>query len=72
MEAPAKSIKKPTTLDDLLAIPEEVRRHEIIAGELVEKEAASGKHGSVQGRTFQSLRHYNRRPGAEVRAAGGS
>ena len=36
------------TLADLLAIPEERRRHEIIDGELVEKEAATGEHGTTQ------------------------
>ncbi len=36
------------TVADLLAIPEEHRRHEIIDGVLVEKEAASGRHGGAQ------------------------
>ncbi|MCX4248058.1 Uma2 family endonuclease [Paraliomyxa miuraensis] len=36
------------TLDDLLAIPETQRFHELIEGVLVEKEAASGKHGEAQ------------------------
>ncbi len=51
------------TIDDLLAIPEARRRHEIIAGELVEKEAASGRHGGAQGRLFRKLGPYDRRPG---------
>ena len=51
------------TLADLLAIPEERRRHEIIDGDLVEKEAASGRHGSAQGRLFRRLGPYDRRPG---------
>ena len=51
------------TLGDLLAIPEEHRRHEIIDGVLVEKEAASGRHGSAQGRLFRRLGPYDRRPG---------
>lgn len=51
------------TIADLLAIPEERRRHEIIDGELVEKEAASGRHGGAQGRLFRKLDPYDRRPG---------
>jgi Uma2 family endonuclease len=51
------------TLADLLAIPEEHRRHEIIDGVLVEKEAASGRHGGAQGRLFRRLGPYDRRPG---------
>ncbi len=38
----------PATPEDLFAIPENQRRHEIIDGELVEKGAASGEHGGVQ------------------------
>lgn len=51
------------TLADLLAIPEERRRHEIIDGVLVEKEAASGRHGVAQLRLGQRLIPYDRRPG---------
>jgi len=51
------------TIADLLAIPEEYRRHEIIDGALVEKEAASGRHGGAQMRLGQRLRPYDRRPG---------
>jgi Uma2 family endonuclease len=51
------------TIADLLAIPEEYRRHEIIDGVLVEKEAASGRHGAAQGRLFRRLGPYDRRPG---------
>jgi Uma2 family endonuclease len=52
-----------STVDDLLAIPEERRRHEIVDGRLVEKDAASGKHGGAQGRVFRVLGPYDRRPG---------
>lgn len=55
--------KKPATLADLLAIPEETRHHEIVDGELVEKEAASGKHGRAQVRLSRRLGPYERRPG---------
>jgi Uma2 family endonuclease len=51
------------TADDLLAIPEERRRHEIVDGHLVEKDAASGRHGGAQGRLFRTLGPYDRRPG---------
>lgn len=57
------------TIADLLAIPEEHRRHEIIDGVLVEKEAASGRHGGAQGRLFRQLGPYDRRPGG--RSPGG-
>lgn len=61
MSDPAKA--RVATLADLLAIPEERRRHEIIDGELVEKEAASGRHGGAQLRLGEYLGPYNRRPG---------
>ena len=51
------------TIADLLAIPEEHRRHEIIDGVLVEKEAASGRHGGAQVRLSRRLGPYDRRPG---------
>lgn len=57
------------TIEDLLAIPEERRRHEIVDGQLVEKEAASGRHGGAQGRLFRTLGPYDRRPGG--RSPGG-
>jgi Uma2 family endonuclease len=59
------SIVKPqlATIADLLAIPESQRRHEIIAGVLVEKEAASGRHGGAQVRIARRLGPYDRRPG---------
>ena len=57
------------TIADLLSIPEEHRRHEIIDGVLVEKEAASGRHGGAQGRLFRQLGPYDRRPGG--RSPGG-
>lgn len=51
------------TLADLLAIPEDRRRHEIIDGVLVEKEAASGPHGLAQLKFGELLRPYRRREG---------
>ncbi len=51
------------TIADLLAIPEAERRHEIIDGVLVPKEAASGRHGVAQVRVTRRLGPYDRRPG---------
>lgn len=49
MSGVAKQLaSKPATLEALLAIPEENRRHEIIDGELIEKGAATGEHGGAQ------------------------
>jgi Uma2 family endonuclease len=53
------------TVEDLLAIPEEQRFHEIIDGELVRKAMPSAKHGGAQTATNQLLRPYNRRPGGD-------
>ena len=61
MSNPAKL--RPATIADLLAIPEERRRHEVVDGTLMEKKAASGRHGGAQGRLFRRLGPYDRRPG---------
>ncbi len=53
----------PATIADLLAIPEEDRDHEVIDGVLLEKDAASGRHGRVQLRLGAQLDPYDRRPG---------
>ena len=50
------------TLADLLSLPEE-ERYEMIDGELVPKEAASGKHGSAQVSLGHLLFPYRRRGG---------
>jgi Uma2 family endonuclease len=65
MSAVAKKLpSRPATLEDLLAIPEDERRHELIDGELVEKGAASGEHGGTQGDVIGVLRsRFGRRPG---------
>jgi Uma2 family endonuclease len=55
--------RKLATIADLLAIPEEHRRHEVIDGVLVEKDAASGRHGGAQVRLARRLGPYDRRPG---------
>lgn len=51
------------TLADLLAIPEEQRRHEIVDGVLVEKKAATATHGLAQTQLAGALGPYHRRPG---------
>lgn len=51
------------TLEDLLAIPEERRRHELIAGLIVEEGAASGEHGGLQHRLAARIDPFERRPG---------
>jgi Uma2 family endonuclease len=65
MSVVAKKLpEKPATLEDLFAIPEEVRRHELIDGELVEKGAATGEHGRAQADLVSTLhRRFSRRPG---------
>ena len=42
----SKPLERPATLEELLAIPEGERRHEIIDGELIPKEASSPRHGA--------------------------
>jgi Uma2 family endonuclease len=52
------------TVDDLLAIPEAERFHEIIGGELVQKAMPSFRHGRAQSRLSQQVGGpYDRRPG---------
>ncbi|MDI1474947.1 Uma2 family endonuclease [Polyangium sp. y55x31] len=67
MGDPARRIKppeRPATVEDLLAIPEEERRHEIIDGELVEKAAPSFDHGSsILGLGGVLRSEYGRPPG---------
>jgi Uma2 family endonuclease len=59
-----KPRQNPATLADLLAIPEERRRHEIIDGELIEKDASTGEHGGAQGDLVGTLRQrFQRKPG---------
>ena len=60
MSAPPKI--GPATIADLIAIPEEDRRHEIIDGFLVEKGAATFPHGLAQGNVRAWLEPYARSP----------
>lgn len=50
-------------MDDLFAIPEEERRHELIDGVIEPKGAASGRHGAAQFRLAAHVDPFNRRPG---------
>ena len=62
--AARKLPEKRATLEDLFAIPEEARRHELIDGELVEKGAATGEHGGTQADLVSTLKsRFGRRPG---------
>ncbi|MCC6556719.1 MAG: Uma2 family endonuclease [Polyangiaceae bacterium] len=54
--------RRKATAEDLLAIPEEERFHEIIGGELVRKAMPSAKHGGAQGRVVRTVSPYDRRP----------
>jgi Uma2 family endonuclease len=51
------------TIDDLFAIPEDGRRHELIDGVIEPKGAASGRHGAAQFRISAYVEPFNRRPG---------
>jgi Uma2 family endonuclease len=64
MSAAATRLPRPTeaTLADLLALPDEGHGHEIIDGELVEKET-SAEHGVAQSRIGRMLGPFDRRPG---------
>jgi Uma2 family endonuclease len=53
----------PATLEDLLAIPEEKRRHELIEGTIFEKGAATGEHGTAQYKLSGFTGPFDRRPG---------
>lgn len=55
--------KKRATLDDLLGIPEESRRHELIEGTIVDKGAATGEHGGAQFSLSMCLAPFGRKPG---------
>jgi Uma2 family endonuclease len=71
MTAPARTLPSPATLADLLALPEE-ERFEIVAGELVEKEAARIPHGRAQLAVGHSLYGaYSRRGGGPPDRPGG-
>jgi Uma2 family endonuclease len=64
MTAIKKHHGNPATLEDLFAIPEDERHHELIDGELIEKGEASGEHGGTQAEVVTTLNsRFGRRPG---------
>ena len=58
------------TFADLLLIPEEHRRHEILDGEIVEKALPRGEHSFTQGNILMRLRDYQRRQGEASKPGG--
>lgn len=60
--------RRRATLDDFLAIPEERRFHELLAGEIVEKAVPSGEHGDAQAGVVGAVRPtYHGPPGGAGR-----
>lgn len=55
MNDPARTPPRRATIEDFLAIPEEERFHELIAGEIVRKASPSGEHGATQATTSATL-----------------
>ncbi len=51
------------TVDDLLAIPEERRYHELIAGHVVPKATPSAEHGAAQRKIGALVDPFDHRPG---------
>jgi Uma2 family endonuclease len=57
--------RRPVTLEEFLAIPEERRFHELLSAEIVEKATPSGEHGGAQSSVVGAiLPAYQRRKGA--------
>jgi Uma2 family endonuclease len=63
MSSSAPKVLPVATVEDLLAIPEEDRRHELIDGSIVEKAAATGEHGAAQCKLSAHVAPFHRRPG---------
>jgi Uma2 family endonuclease len=57
------SAKQLATVDDLFAIAEGERRHELIEGVIEPKGAASGRHGAAQRKLSAHVDPFDRRPG---------
>lgn len=58
------------TFEDLLRIPEDQRRHEILDGEILQKALPRFGHGVAQTRSGQLLRDFNRKPNGPSRPGG--
>src|SRR6187551_2404585 len=63
MTGRAPKATPPATLEDLFAIPEQQRRHELIDGDIIDKGAASGEHGSAQHKVAVFTGPFDHRPG---------
>ena len=64
MNAPRRTAGASCARADFLAIPEDQRFHELIAGEIVEKASPSGEHGGAQAGGIGAVRApYQRRAG---------
>ena len=50
------SARRQATADDFWAIPDAVRFHEFIGGEVIEKAAPSGEHGDAQAGVVGAVR----------------
>jgi Uma2 family endonuclease len=59
MPGPAEKL---ATVEDLFAIPEAERRHELIEGVIQPKGAASGRHGAAQRKLAAHVDPFDRRP----------
>ena len=66
MATPVRKAPPPATVDDLFAIPEEERRHELIEGVIEPKGAASGAHGAAQRKLSGYVDPFDCRPGGHA------
>jgi Uma2 family endonuclease len=66
MAARAPTTFSAATVEDLLAIPEDERRCELIEGSIVDKGATSGEHGGAQFNLSGFLGPFQRRPGGSA------
>jgi Uma2 family endonuclease len=57
---------RPLTYDDLLAMPDDAQRYEIIGGELFVNPPSTWGHQLVIGRLYEVLRDYVRQAGGQV------
>jgi Uma2 family endonuclease len=62
MSEMSSSPRRVATVEDLLAIPEEARFHELLGGEIIRKATPSGEHGNAQGGVVGTLRTPFQRP----------
>lgn len=61
----SEAARRKATLEDLLAIPENQRFHELLGGEIIEKASPSGEHGGAQAGIIGAVRSpFQRRLGS--------